>query len=90
MILIFFWQIACICENKIKEKILITLPDYKNFIKSFEMTLNSKHRTEKVKTKDQRYRNTKNQNTERRKSILLVEHTDLYKPALNKIITTLE
>ena len=31
------------------------------------MTLNSKHRTEKLKTKNQRYRNTKNQNAERRK-----------------------
>ena len=64
MILIFFWQIVCISENKIKAKILITLPDYTNFIKSFEMTLNSKYKTEKLVTKDQRYRNT-----ERRKSI---------------------
>ena len=40
MILIFFCQIVCISENKIKEKMLITLPDYANFIKSFEMTLN--------------------------------------------------
>ena len=43
---------------------LITLPDYVNFIKSFEMTLNSKHITEKLKPKDQRYRNTENQNKE--------------------------
>ena len=35
--------------------------------KSFEMTLYSKHRTEKLKTKDQRYRNTENQKTERQK-----------------------
>ena len=68
MILIFFWQIVCIRENKIKAKILITLPDYTNFIKSFEMTLNSKHITEKLKTKDQGYRKTENQNMERRKS----------------------
>ena len=39
----------------------------KNVIKSFEMTLNSKHRTQKIKSKNQRYRNMKNQNTERRK-----------------------
>ena len=31
------------------------------------MTSNSKHRTEKLKPKKQRYRNTKMQNTERRK-----------------------
>ena len=41
------------------------LTDYTIAIKSFEMTLNSKHRTEKLKTKNQRYRNTKNQNTKR-------------------------
>ena len=34
---------------------------------SFEMTLNSKHSTEKLKTKDQRNRNMKSQNTERQK-----------------------
>ena len=33
----------------------------------FEMTLSSKHGTEKLKTKNQRYRSTKNQNTEREK-----------------------
>ena len=68
MILIFFCQIVCISENKIKEKMLITLPDYSNAMNSFEMTLNSKHRAEKLKPKDQRYRNTENQNIERRKS----------------------
>ena len=31
------------------------------------MSLNSKHRTEKLKTKNERYKNTKNQITERRK-----------------------
>ena len=36
-------------------------------MKSFEMTLNSKHRTEKKKAKNQRNRNMKNQDTERRK-----------------------
>ena len=55
MILIFFCQIVCISENKIKEKMLITLPDYANFIKSFEMTLNSKHITEKLKPKIQKH-----------------------------------
>ena len=68
MILIFFCQIVCISENNIKEKMLITLPDYSNAMKFFEMTLNSKHRAEKLKPKDQRYRNTENQNIERRKS----------------------
>ena len=42
---------VCIGENKIKEKVLITLPDYTNFIKSFETALNSKHILEKLKTK---------------------------------------
>ena len=64
-ILIFFCQVVCISENKIKEKMLITLPDYSNAMKSFEMTFNSKHRAEKLKPKDQRYRNTENQNIER-------------------------
>ena len=31
------------------------------------MTLNSKHKTEKIKTKNQRHRNIKNQNTDRGK-----------------------
>ena len=44
--------------NKVRTKL-------KNVIKYFEMKLNSKHRTEKLKTKNQIYRNTKNQNTER-------------------------
>ena len=42
------------------------LPGYTN-VKSFEMTLNSKYRTEKLKTKNKRYSNTKNQNPERLK-----------------------
>ena len=37
---------------------------YANAMKSFEITSNSKHRIEKMK--NQRYRNTKNQNTEKR------------------------
>ena len=62
-----FCQIVCISENKIKEKILITLSNYTNFIKSFETTLNSKHiqKNSKLKTKDTETRETK---TERRKS----------------------
>ena len=43
-------------RNKVRIKL-------KNVIKSFEMTLHSKHRTEKIKTKNQRDRNMKNQNT---------------------------
>ena len=43
------------CLNKVKTKSI-------NVIKSFEMTLNSKYLTEKIKTKTQRYRNMKNQN----------------------------
>ena len=39
-------------------------------MKSFEMALNSKHGTEKLKTKSQRYKNMKKQNTERRKPSL--------------------
>ena len=39
------------------------LPDSTNAVKPYEMTLNPEHRTEKLK--NQRYRNTKNQNTER-------------------------
>ena len=48
----------------LKSKRLIRLLDYKNVTKSFEIKFNSKHRTEKLKTKNQRYRNVKNQNTE--------------------------
>ena len=44
--------------NKVRTKL-------KNVIKSLEMTLNSKHRTGKLKTKNQRNRNMKIQNTER-------------------------
>ena len=46
--------------NKVRTKV-------KNVIKSFEMTLKSKHKTEKLKTKSQRSRNMENQNKERRK-----------------------
>ena len=48
---------------------LIILPDYANVMKSFKITLNSKHRTEKLETKNERCKNTKNQNTERRKAL---------------------
>ena len=37
------------------------------------MTMNSKHRTEKLKTKNQRYINTKNQNTEGTKPSFIKE-----------------
>ena len=35
--------------------------NYRNVIKLLEMTLNSKHRTEKLKAKNQRYRQAKSQ-----------------------------
>ena len=58
----------------------------------FEMTLNSKHRTEKLKTKTQRYRNMKNQiKIGRPKSSLTIEEVesgDFYKPALGIIRNT--
>ena len=43
---------------------MIIFPYYANVITPFEMTLNSKHRTEKLKTKDSE---TRKPNTERRK-----------------------
>ena len=46
--------------NKVRTKL-------KNIIQSFEITMNSKHRPEKLKTKNHRNRNMKNQNTQRRK-----------------------
>ena len=52
--------------------------------------MNSKHRT-KIKAKSQRYRNMKNQNTERQKPSFpkeWVENADLYEPVLNKTMTT--
>ena len=61
-----------------------------NVIKSFEMTLNSKHRTEKIKSKNQRNRNMKSQNTERRKPSLTRRIGRKYKPVLNKIMNTHE
>ena len=47
--------------NKVRTKL-------KNVVKSFEMTLNSKHGTEKIKNKNKWNRNMKNQNTERQKT----------------------
>ena len=44
---------------------------WKNVIKSFGMTLNSKQRTEKIKTKSRRNRNMKSQNIERQKTSLI-------------------
>ena len=56
------------------------------------MTLNSKHGTEKIKNKNQRNINIKNQNTERRKPSFIkkiqVENADLYKLVPNKKMTT--
>ena len=46
------------CLNKVRSKL-------KNVIKSFAMTLNSEHRTEKIKTKYQRkeHKTAKHRNT---------------------------
>ena len=55
------------------------------------MTLNSKHGTNKIKAKNQRYRNMKNQNTERQKPSFpkeQIENANLYKTALDKTMTT--
>ena len=57
------------------------------------MTLNSKHKTEKLKTKSKIYRNTKKQNSERLKfsfSKRLGRKCRLTSTALNKIMTTRE
>ena len=43
---------------------------------AFEMTLHSKHRAEKLKTENQRYTNTKNQNSERQKPSFTKTHTE--------------
>ena len=55
------------------------------------MTVNSKHRTEKRKTKDKKARKTKTQKDE---NLVLpkeyVENEDLYKPVRNKIMSTHE
>ena len=60
-------------------------------VKSFEMTLNCKHRTEVIKTKNQN-RNMKIQSSERRNPSFteIGKNADLYKPIQNKIITTRE
>ena len=71
--------------NKVKTKL-------KNVIQSFEMTLNSKHRTENIKIKNLRNRNIKNQTIKRRKPTFIrriqVENADLYKPVPNKTMIT--
>ena len=58
------------CLSKVRIKLtsrcsawFIILPDYTK-VTFFEMTLSLKHRTEKLKTKNGRYRNSKNQNSE--------------------------
>ena len=74
-----------LCNVRTKLKCLI---DYSNVTEAFEMVSNSKHRQ---KNKQQRYRRTNNENTERRKPSFtheLVENTDVHKPTLNKIMTT--
>ena len=48
----FFKKLLLQSENKIKEHILIILLDYTNITKPFEITLNSKHLTKKLKAKE--------------------------------------
>ena len=64
----------------------------KNVIQSFEMTLNSKHRTENIKIKNLRNRNIKNQTIKRRKPTFIrriqVENADLDKLVTNKTMIT--
>ena len=55
------------------------------------MTLNSKHRTERLKTKNKRDRYTKNQNPKRLKSSFnkrIGRKCNLYQPVLSKVMTT--
>ena len=67
-VVIFFNRSLVQSENKIKEHMIDYIrTDYTNIIKSFEMMLNSKYGTGKLKTKNQRYRNTQKQNTETQK-----------------------
>ena len=58
---------------------MVIFLDFKNVIK----TSDAKHRAEKLKTKNQRYKNTKKQNTERGKLSFTKgeykENTDLHK-----------
>ena len=64
---------------------MITLPDYANDNKSFEIKLNSKHRTEKLKARDTKTRKIK---TQKQENLVLpkeyVENGNLYKRALKK------
>ena len=63
---------------------------YNVVINSFEMTLNSKHRTEKWTVKIQKHEKS---NTARRKpsfTYKLVQNTDSYHTAKNKIMTARE
>ena len=63
-LLYFFNRSFVYSANKIKEHMFgYTFSLYKYY----QTTLNSKQRTEKLKTKIPRYRNTKSQNTERKK-----------------------
>ena len=51
-------------KAKLKSTWFIMLLDYTNVTKSFEMTLNSEHGTEKLKTKEIETRKTKTQRDE--------------------------
>ena len=48
------------------QHMILYTPDYTN-VKPFEITLNSKHKAEKLKTKSKTCRNTKKQNSEKLK-----------------------
>ena len=61
----FFLNMFFVITRFLTDRLSKVRTKLKNVIKSFEITLNSKHRTEKIKTKNQRNRNMKNQNTER-------------------------
>ena len=70
---------------------MVILPDCTNVIKSFEMTLNSKRRREKLKIKVTKTRKTR---TKKDENLVLskeyVENADLDKPLPNKIMNTRE
>ena len=72
--------------NKVRRKL-------KNVIKSdiIKNDIGFKTQNKKIKAKNQRYGNMKNQNTERQKASFSkeqVENVDLYKPVSNKTMAT--
>ena len=64
----FFYDMLCITRSSIlTNRLNKVVTKLKNVMKSFQMKLNSKHRAEKTKTKNQRNRSMKKQNAERHK-----------------------